>query len=269
MIKSKNYFNIEKKIITKKNIFDKIKPVNYSIKEGGTETGKDVRICVIDSGRPVHKDIKISNAEQTSFCDENSCIHDNYGHSTIVSGIIKANNKNSIIGVAYNSRLLYAKVVNDAGECSFNSIVAAVLWAIVKKVDIIMIAIGTQYDYNILHDSIRKARRSNICIISAAELIGDNNSEITFPAKYNQVFSVGSLKRGNNKEIIEKIDNYIPNKGLYTTYLNNKYIRMTGTSIATAYYTGLTAKLIEKYKKTIPKHEIVSLIYSKLKRKMK
>ena len=268
MIKSKNYFNVEKKIITKSNIFNKIKPVNYSIKEGGIETGKDVKICVIDSGCPVHKDIKLNNTEKISFCDENSCANDKYGHSTMVSGIIKANNKNSIIGVAYNSRLLYAKVVNDVGECSFNSIVAAVLWAIVKKVDIIMIALGTQYDYNILHDSIKKARRNNICIISAAEIIGDSE-EITFPAKYNQVFSVGSLKRGKNKDIIEKTNNYIPNKGLYTTYLNNKYIKITGTSIATAYYTGLTAKLIEKYKKTIPKHEIVSLVYSKLKRKIK
>ncbi len=267
MIKSRNYFNIEKKITAKKNIFDKIKPVNYSIKEGEIETGKDVKICIIDSGCPVHKDIKLNNTEKISFCDENSCVNDKYGHSTIVSGIIKANNKNSIIGVAYNSILLYAKVVNDVGECSFNSVVAAVLWAIVKKVDIIMIAIGTQYDYHILHDSIRKARRNNICIISAAE-IGDN-TEITYPSKYNQVFSVGSLKKGNNKNIIEKIDNYIPNRGLYTTYLNNKYIRITGASIATAYYTGLTAKLIEKYKKTIPKHEIVSLVYSKLKRKIK
>ncbi len=267
MIKSRNYFNIENKIVVKKNIFNKIKPVNYSIKEGEIETGKDVKICVIDSGCPVHKDIKLNNTEKISFCDENSCVNDKYGHSTIVSGIIKANNKNSITGVAYNSRLLYAKVVNDAGECSFNSVVAAVLWAIVKKVDIIMIALGTQYDYNILHDSIKKAKRNNICIIAAAEL--DNNSEISYPAKYNQVFSVGSLKRGKNKDIIEKTDNYVSNKGLYTTYLNNKYIKITGTSIATAYYTGLTAKLIEKYKKTIPKHEIVSLIYSKLKRKIK
>ncbi len=265
MIKSRNYFNIEKKTITKKNIFDKINPVNYSIKEGEIETGKDVKICVIDSGCPVHKDIKLNNTEKISFCDENSCANDKYGHSTIVSGIIKANNKNSITGVAYNSRLLYAKAVNDAGECSFNSVVAAVLWAIVKKVDIIMIALGTQYDYNILHDSIKKARRNNICIISAAELIGDS-TEITYPAKYNQVFSVGSLRRGKNKDIIERTDNYIPNKGLYTTYLNNKYIKMTGASIATAYYTGLTAKLIEKYKKTIPKHEIVSLVYSKLRK---
>ena len=253
-IRSKNSFKINK--YSNKNITDKIKPVNYSIQnivEG--MTGLNIKICIIDSGEPQHKDIKVrsnmkAEGENVSFCDENSCIYDKYGHSTMVSGIIKGKNKNSVIGVAPNSKLLYAKVVNDKGQCSFNSVVAAVLWAIVKNVDIITIALGTEYDYSVLHDTIRKARKNNICIIVSS---GRKNS-VQYPSEYDEVFSVSSFKNKNNKV-----------GGFYTTYLNNKYIKITGNSMLTAYYSGIAALLIEKYKKTIPKHEIVPLVYYNLK----
>ena len=256
-IQSKNYFNISK--CNNKNITDKIKPVNYSIQniiEG--MTGLNIKNCIIDSGEPQHKDIKVRNnmkveGENVSFCDENSCVYDKYGHSTMISGIIKGRNKNSIIGVAPSSKLLYAKVVNDKGQCSFNSVVAAVLWAIVKNVDIITIALGTDYDYSVLHDAIRKARKNNICIIAAS---GKKNT-VQFPSEYNEVFSVDSFK--------DKKNDIVGRNGFYTTYLDNKYIKITGNSMLTAYYSGIAALLIEKYKKTIPKHEIVPLVYYNLK----
>ncbi|KKK51245.1 hypothetical protein LCGC14_3116900, partial [marine sediment metagenome] len=61
-----------------------------------------------------------------------------------MAGIIKANNRKSIIGVAPHAKILFSKVVNHKGQCSFNSLVAGVLWSIVKEVDIIVIAMGTQ-----------------------------------------------------------------------------------------------------------------------------
>lgn len=260
-IYSKSYFKIDKKQV--KNISDKIKPVIYNRKG---YTGKGVRISIIDSGCPEHQDIKI-NGEQTSFCDDNSNVVDNHGHATIISGIIAANNKKSIIGIAPDAQLLFAKVINDAGECSFNSMVAAVLWSIVKKVDIIVIALGSQYDYSILHDTIKKAKENNICVFAASgNEIEDEN--FNFPARYNEVFSASFLtgKKEKNKKIIEKSDLYTPNKGMYTTYIDNKYVRAYGSSVSTAYFAGHAALLIEKYRKTIPRYEIPALVYSKLVR---
>jgi len=256
---SKSHFKIDKKQI--KNISDKITPISY---QRNGYTGDGVRISIIDSGCPNHKDIKV-DGEKTSFCDENIDTEDRFGHATIVSGIISANNKDSIIGIAPNSKLLFAKVTNDAGECSFNSIVAEILWSIIKKVDIIVIAMGTQYDYYVLHDAIKKAKDNHICIFAAS---GNNviDEEINFPARYEEVFSAGFLIRGKekNKKIITKSGLYIPNKGLYTTYIGNKYVRAYGSSISTAYFAGQAALLIEEYKKTIPQNEIPTLIYSKL-----
>lgn len=260
---SKSYFKINNKQI--KSISDKIKPVSYS-KKG--YTGKNVKISIIDSGCPNHNDIKVCG-EKISFCDESTNVDDNYGHSTMVSGIISANNKGSIIGIAPDAKLFFAKVANDAGECSFNSMVAAILWSIVKQVDIIVVALGTQYDYSVMHDAIKKARDNNICVFAAAgKDIGD--SDLNFPARYNEVFSASTLTRGKekNKIIMEKSDLYTPNKGMYTTYTNNKYVRAYGSSISTAYFAGHAALLIEQYRKTIPQNEIPALVYSKLIREL-
>ncbi len=258
-IYSKSYFKIDKRQV--KDISNKIKPVFYN---KGEYAGKGIRISIIDSGCPEHKDIPI-NGEQTSFCEDTSNVIDSHGHATIISGIISANNKKSIVGIAPQSQLLFAKVINDAGKCSFNSMVAAVLWSVVKKVDIIVIALGAQYDYNILHDTIKKAKENNICVFAASgNSIGDEDSN--FPARYSEVFSASFLtgRKEKNKKIIEKSDLHTPNKGMYTTYIDNKYVRAYGSSVATAYFAGHAALLIEKYRKTIPQYEIPALVYSKL-----
>jgi major intracellular serine protease len=181
----------------------------------------------------------------------------------MMAGIIKSNNRKSIIGLAPHSKLLFSKVVNHKGECSFNSLVAGVLWSIVKGADIIVIAMGSQYDYRVLHDAVKKAREHDICIFAAS---GDED-ELDFPARYEEVFSAGFLTRSKKKnEIIKKnVDFYLPNKGLYTTYLENKYVRISGSSVSTAFFAGIAAVLVEQYKKENKKN-ISKLVYAELDR---
>lgn len=266
-MKTRNATNTANFLIPKKNIksiSDTIKPTQYYVSNG--YTGKGVKIAIIDSGCPKHNDIPVEG-EKISFCDDNLSVWDKCGHSTMVSGIIVSNNKNSIMGIAPDANLMYGKVINDTGQCSYNSMVAAVLWAVVKQVDIIVMALGSQYDYSVLHDAIIKAKKADICIFAAAgEDIKNEYGEVYFPARYPEVFSTGFLTRGKIKNIAikERVDFYAPNKGLITTYLDNQYVKAYGSSVATAYFAGLSAVLIEKYRKTIPKYEIPSLIYSKL-----
>ena len=184
-------FALSKKNI--RNISSTICPVQYYIPEGFT--GKGVRIAIIDSGCPKHKDIPIVGKEHefehnnVSFCDDSISPWDKYGHSTMISGVISASNKKTILGVAPQAMLLHAKVVNDRGQCSFNSMVGAVLWAVVRRVDVIAIALGTQYDHSVLHDAISKARKENICIFAAAgEEVKNKDGELDYPARYPEVF---------------------------------------------------------------------------------
>ncbi len=256
-----NKFLIDKK---KRKIIDEVpSTIIYSPSIYGINnkcTGRGIKIAILDSGCTNHKDIK-SEGNKINFCEDNTSVDDNNGHSTMISGIIKSNNKKAIIGLAPQTKLLFGKVVNHRGQCSFNSLVAGVLWAIVKEVDIIVIAMGTQYDYRVLHDAIKKARYHGLCIFSAA----GEKDQIDFPAKYKEVFSAGFLTRSKKKnDLLKKnVDFYLPNKGLYTTHLNNKYVKVSGSSVSTAFFAGLGAVLAEQYKKE-KKKNIPELVYSKL-----
>ncbi len=228
-------------------------------------TGRGVKIAILDSGCPHHRDIKFEG-EKISFCEDNIAINDTNGHSTMLSGIIKSNNRKSIIGVAPHSKLLFGKVVNNKGICDFNSLVAGVLWSIVKEVDIIVIAMGTQYNYRVLYDAIKKAKSHDICIFAAS---GDSE-ELDYPSKYKEVFSSGFLTRIKKKNdlIKENVDYYLPNKGLYTTYLDNNYVKVSGSSISTAFFAGLGAVLVEQYKRENKKN-ISALVNSELRKIIK
>jgi minor extracellular protease Epr len=249
IIPNNKHINIENK--TGKKSYDSLsKPIIYTPKSTSLTKykGENVKIGIIDSGCPTHKDIKITG-EKVSFCNSNRNMMDYLGHATSISGIIGANNKSSIIGLAPQAQLYYAKVVNDDGKCCFNSLIAAVLWSLAKEVDIIVLALGTKFDYTIFKDTIKKAVSSGVCIFAAAGKELDNG--IDYPARYPGVLSVSSLSRlhKNNHKIKEKVDFNIPYKSIYTTHLNNKYIKTSGSSIATAWVAGLAALLIEKYKK--------------------
>jgi len=258
--------NIGVESIKNSSIIDRIEtPIHYRPSQFGLEdkyTGRDVEIAILDTGEPKHKDIK-NGQMSVSFCESNKNTLDKIGHSTLVSGIIVSNNKNSIIGLAPNSDIYYGKVMSDNKKCSFNSLVAGVLWSIVKEVDIIVMALGCKYDYRILHDAIIKARTSGICIFAAA---GENSENIDFPADYQEVFSCGFLGRDKNiNNIIKsKVDFYLPNKYLYSTYLNDKYVKIGGSSIITSFFAGLGANLIECNKDQVKKEEMPNFIYQNL-----
>jgi subtilisin len=240
--------NLEKKYKTS-IVKVKPKPISYAPVNYGINTrctGKGVKIAILDSGCPHHKDM-VTEGDRISFCEGNTNINDKHGHSTIISGVIKANNKNTIVGTAPHANLLFGKVVDNKGKCDFNALVAGVLWAIVKEVDIIVIAMGTQYDYMVLRDAIKKAREHNICIFAAS----GENEELDYPARYKEVFSTGFLTRSKekNEKIKKNVDFYLPNKKIMTTAMGNEYVKISGSSISTAFFTGIAAVFIEQYNK--------------------
>jgi len=253
----------------KRNIVDELdEPIVYSPLAYGIDnrcTGKRVKIAILDSGCPRHKDIKVVG-DRISFCEENLGTYDNHGHSTALAGIISSKNKKAITGLAPHAEIQYGRVINNKGMCGFNSLVAGVLWSIVKDVDIIVIALGTQYDYIVLRDAIKKARDYGICVFAASGDAGiDEHWNLDYPARYENVISTGFLKRGKaqNNILRRKVDFNLPNRGLYTTYLDNKYIKVTGSSVSAAFYAGLAAVLIEQYKKE-KKADIPTEVYAKL-----
>ena len=215
--------------------------------------GKDVKVAILDSGYSKHDDIK-KPVDMINFLGDNKKIQDTHGHSTIISGILAANNDKIIKGLAYNADLYCVKVIDFSGNGNFNAVVSGILWSIVKDVDIILMAFGTNTDYPILEDAVKKANDIGICVMAAA---GNNkiNEKDDFPARYPYVLSCKKeLNNKAKKNIYNKDNNTInivyPYKDIITTYKNNKYIRVDGTSIAAVLAAGLVANIIGEIKET-------------------
>lgn len=201
-------------------------------------TGKGINITIIDTGSPDHKDIV--NAGNAVDVSEKPKDHkDRHGHATMVAGIIGCKNNKQIVGAAPDAKLSFAKVINQTGECAFSSLVAAILWSIVKKTDIILMSLGSKNDYSVLHDAVKKAHSHGILIIAANE----NKKEPSYPAYYPECLSVSLGKRKFRKKNTMSLS--LPNDPIYTTYLNGKYATATGPSMAAAMTAALAALMME------------------------
>lgn len=220
--------------------------------------GKGVKIAVIDTGCDInHNDLKkriIGGRNFTSEDKGNKNIYLDYnGHGTHVAGIIVAEgNSNNIVGVAPEASLLILKVLDKDGTGSMKNVVDAINYAINKKVDIISMSLGSTSQMLSLEKVIKRANDKGILVVCAAGNEGDNNKdtdELLYPGSYNEVISVGAIDKfksaarftNSNKEI----DVVAPGVNIVSTYPDNKYAILSGTSMATPFVTGVLSLLIE------------------------
>jgi minor extracellular protease Epr len=204
-------------------------------------TGDGVTICVIDTGIPNHPDLPeaLGSANMSS---ESKDALDHQGHATMVAGVIVGQNENTgIRGLAPNASMYYVKVMNSSGDCGFNSLLAAMLWSIVKQCDVVLISLGSSSDYIVLSDAISKAVDSGISVIAAA---GNQPGDIDYPAAYERVISVGTADH-NIKGKGWHISMAASQDKICTTYLRNSYVMASGTSILAGLVAGLSALVIE------------------------
>ena len=222
-----------------------------------SQTGKNVKICLLDSGVANHTGIK-NIKESVNFTKHKD--HDAIGHATFMAGAILCNDDN-LLGIAPDAQLYCAKIVDDTCRVRFDSIIAGILWAVIKKVDILLIPISTNIEHTSLSTAINKAVDSGICVIASV----GNQNVIEYPAKYKNVLSVGSLDLTNNlASFSSKGDFNIAGTMLETTYKDSKYAVVSGTSISAALAAGMCARLIEKLRTENIQYS-TEMIYAKMK----
>ena len=242
----------------------------YKWKKG--YTGKRVVVAVIDTGCAInHPDIKRNIIGGYNFTEEYggdiTIFEDTNGHGTHVAGIIAGSkNGSGIVGVAPDAKLLILKALNQYGSGSINSVVEAIHYAIDwkgpmnEKVRVISLSLGTKTPDPNLHAAIKRAVAHNILVVAASGNDGDGDTktnEYRYPGAFEEVIEVGSINKDNNISIFsntnEFVDLYAPGEKIYSSYLNNSYATLTGTSMATPHVSGAIALLIEEYEKLLKK----------------
>lgn len=167
--------------------------------------------------------------------------------NTHVSGIIAAlENGVGVVGVAPEAKILSIKVLDDSGHSGFSQIADGIRAAIAAKVDIINMSLGAPTTPpDDFYTAIKEAYDAGIIMVAAA---GNDAGAVNWPARYDEVIAVSAIDNQGNLANFsshgDQIDFGAPGVNIYSTYLNNKYAILNGTSQAAPFIAGVCALLL-------------------------
>ena len=98
------------------------------------------------------------------------------------------------------------------------------------------------YKRQLLYSAIKKAYDKGILLIAAS----GNNNTIQYPARYNEVLSVGGIDKELKRTSYSNNTNsdiYAPAEECQTTGFVGSFVKTSGTSIAAAHVTGVASAL--------------------------
>ncbi|QSX24147.1 S8 family peptidase [Priestia megaterium] len=250
--------------------------------------GKDIITAVIDSGCAIHHpDLKENIIGVYNFTMDNhgnpNDVTDYIGHGTHVSGIIAASyNKFGIVGVAPESKLLILKVIDQNGVGKYDNLVKAIEYAMNwkgpndERISIINLSLGGVHHSEELHETIKKARNQGVVLVSASGNEGDGDyttDEKLFPGYYKEVIQVGSINLEGVPSYFSNsnlnLDFVAPGEKVLSTHLDDKYVELTGTSMAAPHITGIIAlalNLLKRENKELNLFSVYEFLLSKSKR---
>jgi len=225
--------------------------------------GAGIVVAVIDTGidtnHPDLKDRIIGGRNfTTDFQGNPDSFEDNNGHGTHVSGTIAASlNQQGVAGVAPNAQILSLKALTGEGSGNYDWIIDAINFAVdwrgpqEERVRVICMSLGGPSDVPEMHQAIQHAVQQNISVVVAAGNEGDGEEETfeyAYPGAYNEVISVGAvsmdLKLAPFTNTHTEIDLVAPGVEVMSTYPDNKYAKLSGTSMAAPHIAGALALII-------------------------
>lgn len=220
-------------------------------------TGENVKIGILDTGIDVtHPDLNIAGGQ--SFVEGVTSFNDDQGHGTHVAGIVAAqDNDFGVVGIAPDAQLYAVKILDQEGKGNLSDVVAGIYWAIEQQLDIINLSITSSEGSLILQEALEDAYDSGMLIVAASgNALGQavQTDEVLYPARYNTVIAVGSvnneLMRSDFSYYGNELEFVAPGEDIFSTHISTstgQYEHLSGTSMATAFVTGVAALFKQTY----------------------
>jgi len=216
-------------------------------------TGSNVTIAVIDSGVDLdHPELALRVVEGYDFVNDDAEADDDYGHGTLVAGVAAAaaNNGAGIAGLAWNSRIMPVKVLDEQGQGVSSNLTCALYWAADRGADIINISIISFGPSFGMQSAINYAANEDAMIFSAAGNLFEEGNPVTYPAAHDNVIAVAATDKDDAHAWFSSagafVDIAAPGVGIYSPFppTHDEYRSVYGTSLATPHGAGLAALVL-------------------------
>lgn len=195
----------------------------------------NLTVAVLDSGADLDhellKDRLLPNDVNLSGTgDPNSC-EDDFGHGTHVAGILADNTLSNV-------KIRPYKVLNNSGKGPISLIALAVDKAVEDGASVINMSLASKGESQTMTDSVDNAVAHNVNVVVAA---GNDSTDLlkTYysPACVESAVTVSAVTQSNRLSAYSNYNNTIdiaaPGDNVKSSYLDNTYTLMSGTSMAT------------------------------------
>jgi subtilisin family serine protease len=212
-----------------------------------TTGNASINIAILDTGvDPDHPDLADKIISNINFSSSNTT-DDVRSHGTHVAGIAAASTNNGVgvAGLGYDSSIMNVKVLGDDGTGSYSSVANGIIWAADNGAQIINLSLGGGESSQVMEDAVNYAWSKGVVVVAAA---GNNGNDLPFyPAYYANCIAVAATyaddARASFSNYGDWVDVAAPGYSILSTYKNNNYMFMSGTSMATPFVAGLAALL--------------------------
>jgi len=168
--------------------------------------GTGVKVAIIDTGIDYnHPDLDANYKDGYDYVNSDEDPQDDNGHGTHCAGIIAAeDNDIGVIGVAPEAWLYAVKVLDATGSGYVSDVVAGIQWSIDNGMQVTSMSLGTNTDYQSLHDICDAAYEAEIVVVAAAgnDYRRRGRAEfdtVGYPARYDSVIAVGATDNTDTK----------------------------------------------------------------------
>ena len=181
------------------------------------------------------------------FINQDNDPIDEDGHGSHCAGIIGATHGNGGIKGVMSKVKIMALKFSTGGAGTMEAALEAIDYAIEKGAHIMSNSWGGAPAESILFDLLKKASEKGIFIVNAAGNSGNNSDRFPiYPASYDFPgnMSIGAtMGRGSKANFSNygktKVDVFAPGQNIYSTWINGKYKKKSGTSMAAPIVAGM------------------------------